>query len=321
MRVDDAAAWAELRTAVAAADRTGGAHGVAAAAEALTDARLDLTESLLVLAGERPIAYAVLRPVGAHVDLDAGVHPGFRRRGVGTALVEHARAGAALRGAALWLRLRDADPGAAALARSFGMVARRHWSTLERDLRAPLPPVAVPAGLDLVPLGPAYDGPRWDEPLRLARNTSFAEHWGSVPESAEHFAHLRTARSTFRPGCSAVVRAPDGPIAGFLLAYEFGPGEITVATVGTLAPFRGRGVAAALLAYAMGQGRAAGHATSSLIVDTQNPTGALGVYTRAGYTLRFGETTWECLPTEPVHAPNPPWPGPGRRAGAAPSNA
>ena len=55
------------------------------------------------------------------------------------------------------------------------------------------------------------------------------------------------------------------------------------ALVGTLREHRGRGLAGALLAEVMRASRAAGLERCVLDVDTENPTGALGVYTRLGF--------------------------------------
>ena len=135
--------------------------------------------------------------------------------------------------------------------------------------------------------------------MRAARNASFADHWGSVPEDAEAFVHWRTATRAFRPDCSAAACTPDGQVAGFLLAYEqdaeterSGSRDLYVGTVGTLAAWRGRGIAGALLANALLRAGELGYASSTLTVDTQNLTGALGVYERAGYALRHREITY-----------------------------
>lgn len=287
---DDAAAWAALLNAIEAVDRTGEVYEPASALEELTDPRVDLADSLLVLDAGRPVASAMLRPIGETVVMEAGVHPDHRHRGIGAALVRHAQERAG--GSPLHVRLDDRDPGRSGLARAFGMVALRHWAELERDLAVPVAEVAVPAGLVLTPLEPGYDAARWDEPLRRARNAAFAQHWGSVPESADLFAHGRTGSRRFRPGCSAVVGEPGGPIAGFVLAYEEQPGELYVGTVGTVAAYRGRGIAGALLAWTLQRALAAGYTSSALMVDTQNASGALGVYTRVGYTERRRDTTW-----------------------------
>jgi ribosomal protein S18 acetylase RimI-like enzyme len=183
------------------------------------------------------------------------------------------------------------------------MTAMRWWSEMTRDLREPVTPVPVPDGLTVVPLGPPYDAARWDGPLRAAHNAAFADHWGSTPVSAQAWAHYRTGGRAFRPACSAVALTAGDQVAGYLLAYEYeadtartGRRDVYVGTVGTLTAHRGRGIAAALLAHVLAAAAGLGYATSSLTVDTQNPTGALGVYERAGYRLRRREVTYSLPP-------------------------
>jgi ribosomal protein S18 acetylase RimI-like enzyme len=94
LRVDDAQRWADLLAAVEEVDRRGEHYDAADLAEELTDPELDLTrDSLLVLdADGRAVAYQVLRlrspdGLGPGVVVDAAVHPAYRRRGIGTALI------------------------------------------------------------------------------------------------------------------------------------------------------------------------------------------------------------------------------------------
>ena len=48
--------------------------------------------------------------------------------------------------------------------------------------------------------------------------------------------------------------------------------------MGTLREHRGRGLASALLRHVLLEYRAAGYDEASLAVDSENPTGALGIY-------------------------------------------
>jgi len=312
LRAGDAAPWAELLRAVEEVDRRDEHLDADDCAEELADPELDLErDTLLVLdADGRPAAYQLLRtrtspPLGPRVVVDAAVHPAHRRRGIGTALTEVARRRADELGAAVVMRVAETNAGAVALAGRAGMQAVRWWSELERDLSAPIHPVPPPAGVGVAALGPGYDAARWDEPLRLAHNSAFADHWGSEPVGAEAWSHQRTATRTFRPGCSAVALTGDGTIAAYVMSYEYaadtartGNRDLYVGTVGTLAAHRGRGIAAALLAHVLQAAREEGFTTSSLTVDAENPTGALGVYARAGYALHRREITY-LLPSRP----------------------
>ena len=308
MRPDDAARWAELLEAVEEADRRDEHYDAVDCAEELADPELDLDRDTTVVldAAGTAVAYQVLRmrsgtALGARVITDAGVHPAHRRQGIGRALLAVAVQRAREKGASVEMRVAETSPGAVALAERTGMTPVRWWSELVRDLAEPVAPVALPTGLTLVPLatGGQYQAARWDEPLRAAHNAAFADHWGSTPVSATTWEYQRTGGRAFRPSCSAVALAADGAIAGYVLAYEYeadtertGRRDLYVGMVGTLAPLRGQGVAGALLAHVLQTAADSGYADSSLTVDAQNATGALGVYERAGYRLHRREVTY-----------------------------
>ena len=310
MRPEDADRWAGLLAAIEEADQRGEHYDAHDCAEELADPELDLERDTVVLldgaAGDdgTAVAYQVLRlrsgrTEGASLLSDAGVHPAHRRRGIGTALLAAARDRADELGASLRIRVPESDAAAVALAEATGMVPLRWWSELDRTLAEPITAVPAPDGLAVASLGPEYDAARWDEPLRAAHNSAFADHWGSAPVSADGWVHSRTGSRAFRPACSAVATTADGTIAGYVLSYEYdadtartGRGDLYVATVGTVTAHRRRGVAAALLAHVLRTARDHGYDSSSLTVDSQNPTGALGVYDRAGYRLRRREITF-----------------------------
>ena len=48
-------------------------------------------------------------------------------------------------------------------------------------------------------------------------------------------------------------------------------------------------MASTLLSHALAEYRSAGYAEASLDVDSENPTGALGIYERAGFVV---ESRW-----------------------------
>jgi len=55
--------------------------------------------------------------------------------------------------------------------------------------------------------------------------------------------------------------------------------------LGTRRPWRKRGIAATLMCESMRAFKAAGLDYAGLGVDTENPTGALGLYERLGFTV------------------------------------
>lgn len=303
MTLADAGRWAELLTACEEVDRIGDHYDVADCADELADPDLDpATDSVLVLDGDRAVAALVmhLRTGGfRRLIADGVVHPEYRGRGLGTELLGVARRRAAERDATVQLWVDDAVPDALAFASGSGLTAVRWWSQLRRDLAQPVLPVPLVEGLTPFPLGPFYDTERWDEPLRVAHNAAFADHWGSTEMDAAAWRHHETGSRHFLPEFSVAACTSSGEVAGYVLAMEFaaetartGVRELHVATVGTVREWRGRGVAGALLAHVLAAGAAAGYPRSSLTVDSDNPTGALGVYDRAGYTAHRRKVTW-----------------------------
>nr|WP_051852915.1 GNAT family N-acetyltransferase [Streptomyces aureocirculatus] len=66
-----------------------------------------------------------------------------------------------------------------------------------------------------------------------------------------------------------------------------------IRNLGVRAPARGRGIAGHLLRHACAVYAARGRDTVGLGVDTENATGALGLYTSHGFGLHYAADTWE----------------------------
>jgi GNAT superfamily N-acetyltransferase len=65
----------------------------------------------------------------------------------------------------------------------------------------------------------------------------------------------------------------------------------TTARLGTRRGWRRRGLAGAFLAWALDAALAAGKASPALEVDTESPTGAVGVYERTGFVVTYRTST------------------------------
>jgi ribosomal protein S18 acetylase RimI-like enzyme len=165
---------------------------------------------------------------------------------------------------------------------------------MERDLATELPVIpSTPAGLRVV----AFDA-RYDEAVRLAHQEAFADHWGSSPPDPERWQHWFTGSRSFRPEVSLL--ALDGEeVAAYLLTYFFaadaeatGVREAWVGQVGTRPAWRRRGLASLLLATALTDYREAGYQRAALGVDTENASGALGLYERLGFRVDHRSVNW-----------------------------
>ncbi|MFZ7087327.1 GNAT family N-acetyltransferase [Curtobacterium sp. RRHDQ10] len=242
------------------------------------------------------IAYAFVMVHPSHetlvrVWLPGAVDPQYRSRGIGRRLLAWQLGRSRQQLAAIdvdlpaQIELTDrAGAPALALALRFGMEPTRFWFELERDLADPVDVPGVPDGY----LVRAY-APDDLEPTRLAKNDSFRDHWGSQPTLAADWARARSAPS-FRPDLSRVVVDASGAVVAFAIT-EVDPDSFAarggsygyVDYVGVVRAHRGRGLAPAVLASALGGIRADGLTAAVLDVDADNPTGALGLYERLGF--------------------------------------
>jgi len=171
----------------------------------------------------------------------------------------------------------EEDTGLAGLCTRFGMTPVRYFFEMKAKLPATGEPAPVPDGLRLVPYGT-------DLAVRVyeANAEAFADHWGFEKDPYEDFAKSHYESETFRPDLSRI--ALDGDeVAAYLLAFDGVPGDLQVGLVGTRRPWRKRGLASALLSASMAAGTADGKRIATLGVDADSPTGAVGVYERAGF--------------------------------------
>ena len=267
----------------------------------LTDARAPASTNTLglvlpdgSLAGWAIVHERFRASLARRVFLDGDTHPTVRGRGIGTQLLRWAIARGeetlAARPADLPRYLeafRDVTAnGAVALHVEHGFTTVRQYVDMQRDLTAALPAEAAVAGIRIVPYQPAHA-----EAVRRAHNDAFADHWSSEPVSPEDWERDFVGDPHFRADLSFVALAGDH-VAGYSLDYcseaDWAAGDVRDAWVGQLGvrrPWRGRGLATTLLLRGMTAFRAAGMDAASLGVDTENPTGAVGLYERVGFTV------------------------------------
>jgi mycothiol synthase len=222
------------------------------------------------------------------------VHPDHRGRGIGSRLVplmvERAHAYVRERGDDLRAVVTATAPSdntdLAAILETQGLLPARWSFMMLADLpETDEPAVSLPDGYVLE----TWEGLDQDE-IRLAHNAAFVGHPGWTPWSPEMWSQHVTNSRGFRPALSLLARAPEGTIAAYVQTSEYdattaatGIREAFVAKVGTLEEHRRRGLADALLREAMRRYRAEGFDRAALDVDSENPTGALGVYERVGF--------------------------------------
>jgi ribosomal protein S18 acetylase RimI-like enzyme len=128
------------------------------------------------------------------------------------------------------------------------------------------------------------------EELRIVHNEVFADYPDGHPADPEFWNGFLVRASHVRPAQSAVARDADGGVAAYVFTHEYAVPvsgqvgrEMYIPFLGTRRGQRGRGLAAGLLAKVLHDCRDAGDDVVSRDVDTENPTGALAIYQRAGF--------------------------------------
>ena len=167
----------------------------------------------------------------------------------------------------------------------FGLVPARYFFDMVYD-DGPLP-----VGPDLPP-GYRKRTFVWGEDEEVAwrvLDTAFRDHWGHTPMAYEHWLHW-TRTGPFEADLALLAEAPDGEVVGVCLCLidretnaRRGREEGWIDALGVLREHRGRGIGRGLLIEGMGCLREHGCTHLLLGVDTENPTGALGLYESVGF--------------------------------------
>jgi mycothiol synthase len=295
----DAPALSELLNRI---DRHAGGHPgwtpdeVASFADAMVrnatvDTRLAFAPGGVLIA-----AALVLAPPdgGFRVDLIGGVHPGWRGRGLGRELLgwQLDRATEVHRETASHVTWEihagsmAADEDAQRLFRRFDLAPARYWF----DMVAPttgVPTLALPDGLQVVTYSPTFE-----RALHAVHSEAFADHWGYQSRELAEWAKVSVGMDTFRSELS--VLALDGEeIAGYVLSYDDADAErLYIGQVGVRRSWRRRGLAGALLIRVLRAAGASGLPRAGLSADADSPTGAVGVYERAGFAVEARAVTY-----------------------------
>lgn len=226
--------------------------------------------------------------------------PDHRRRGIGGRLIRWgvARAEDRLRSRQndlpKFIRM-DAAPkedDKRRIMETLGMTVVRYFDTMNRPLGDDLPTVST-HGFAVVP----WDRARAGDAHAVAV-AAFRDHWGSAPIDRQTW-DAWMGREGTRLDLSFLAMDGESVIGYCVNAHHQGDYEVHgrheawVESLGTLREHRGRGVATALLGASMHAMRNAGFEWIGLDVDSANPTGAHGLYTRLGFTVRFRSTMYE----------------------------
>ncbi len=230
------------------------------------------------------------------------VHPAWRRRGLGRAIL-HANQD----------RLREIEAGqevppgidqrfetwcsenqvgAMALLDSEGFTTARYFFEMLRPTLDDIVEFPLPEGIEVRPVLPKDHRTIWD-----ADTEAFADHWGGMDLSEQAFERFFSGPD-FEPELWRV--AWDGDqVAGQVNNYvmrEFnaqtGGRRGLLAGVSVRRPWRGKGLARALVSQSLVAFRERGMRDAVLGVDADNPTGALGVYESNGFVVHQRERAY-----------------------------
>ena len=229
------------------------------------------------------------------------VHPDWRRRGVGSAILAHNEARIRKVAAAqpddrprvFGAYTPERRLGAVALLTGAGYQPVRYFFDMLRPTLddAEVPP--LPTGVEIRQVS----DPAGIRRLFDADAEAFLDHWGGFEASEAAFKQW-VRGPHFDP--SLFVIAWDGDeIAGAVInsidAEEneaLGRRRGLLESVFVRRPWRRRGLAAALVGRSLQLLRERGMASAWLGVDADNPTGALGVYERAGFGVHLRSTAY-----------------------------
>jgi mycothiol synthase len=239
--------------------------------------------------------------------MGGAVHPGWRRRGIGTAVLREnemrSRALAAShetdRRRVFGLYIGEHQPGRQAIAERAGYVPVRWFFEMGRALdELPAMP-ALPEGIEVRPATADQMRQIFDADVE-----AFQDHWGGFDASEQSFQRWLHSPSL---DLSLLVMAWDGDevAAGVVNAIypaeneSLGTKRGWLDSVFTRRQWRRRGVAEALIVRSLHLLSERGMTTAVLGVDAENPSGALRLYERIGFAVEMRGSAHR-RPMEPV---------------------
>ncbi|MFD7030884.1 GNAT family N-acetyltransferase [Streptomyces sp. NPDC059917] len=256
------------------------------------------TDSWLAFEDGRLAAYALVWADSGpgRVDSDHYVLPD--RQAAGAQLLElmEARAremAAGAPGARLRLQLNVRPTLDLDLLAGYGWRTVRHYQVMTLDLAAdPRPEPAPPAGLEGLALRHCAADPADPRRAHALIEKTFAAHFGHVDRPYEAWLDYLDARE-LDWSLVWIASLPGQGDVGVLLTRDDRTSMGWLSHIGVRADQRGRGIGGHLLRHAFAVYAARGRDTLGLGVDTDNETGALGLYERHGMGVHYAVDTWE----------------------------
>jgi mycothiol synthase len=253
----------------------------------LADTDLE-TDAWLVLQPDAPdglpVALAAVRErAGVQHRGQVSVHPGWRERGIGSALAAALEERAASKVATApegkqvtlvgWVK---ADSPQLAWAKGLGYEWARRFLRMRIDMTEPPPAPEWPAGVELR----RFVAGRDERAMYDAQEEAFSDHWGHLTMPFEEWAK-RTQHSDFDP--ELWLMAADGDRVVATSTNSVIPENLGwISGLGVVRSHRRRGLARAILLQAFGDFWRRGQHSVSLGVDADSLTGATRLYESVG---------------------------------------
>ena len=239
---------------------------------------------------------------GRAYELFGFVHPGWRRRGIGGAMLAHNEA-----------RLREiaaehpevepkifrsegieTDAGNGALLRGAGYDSARYWFDMVAPTLEGLEAARLPDGLEVRPVTPDQYRALWD-----AMSEAFRDEWGHTEPTEADWNRFQGDPENADPRYWRI--GWDGnEVAGVIMTTvpvveneAFGRRRVYVASVSVRRAWRRRGLARALLSSSLVAAREDGFTSAILGVDATSLTGATDLYRSLGFAPERTFITWQ----------------------------
>lgn len=173
-----------------------------------------------------------------------------------------------------------------------GYQIERYFNCMKRPIDLPLGEHPLPPGLEIRPVEPAHYRKIWD-----ANWEAFKDHWGYTPPTEEMYQVSLTDRY-FQPHLWKVAWEGDqvcGMVHNFLDEEEnrmYDRQRGYTEEISVCRPWRGKGLAKALIAESIRMFREMGMDHTWLSVDSQNTSGAHRLYEALGYAIVEEEASY-----------------------------
>jgi mycothiol synthase len=167
---------------------------------------------------------------------------------------------------------------------------RTYWGMTGSVTGAPIPPVADPA----VTIKKSRDAVT----VHRILDEAFAGSWGYETLAFDDWLVVEQSMAGYDPDLWVVAESDGVAVAAMIMSRRVSVnGALYVQEVATAEPFRGRGIASALLRHAFRVAEAEGLVEVRLHVDSSNPHDAPALYQRAGFEVRTASDQVTCALT------------------------